>query len=104
MVVAESAVVIPVLLLVLAVALSALSVGIDQVRCVDAARVAARATARGDSAATAADLARASAPAGARVAVQSGADVSVVVVSVHRQVAWLVGVDLTATSTAPVER
>ena len=41
MVTAESAVVIPVLLLVLALVLSALSVGVDQLRCVDAARVGA---------------------------------------------------------------
>ena len=104
MVTAESAVVIPVLLLVLAVVLSALSVGVDQLRCVDAARVGARSAARGDSTVRSADLARASAPTGARVGVQVGGDFAVVTVAVHRQLAWLVGVDVASTATAPVEQ
>ncbi len=104
MVTAESAVVIPVLLLVLAVVLSALSVGVDQLRCVDAARVGARSAARGDSTAKSTDLARASAPTGARVGVQVGGELAVVSVAVHRQVAWLVGVDVVSTATAPVEQ
>ena len=49
MVTAELAVVLPALLLVLAVALSALGLAVDQVRCVDAAAAGARAAARGDS-------------------------------------------------------
>ena len=48
---AELAVVLPAVLLVLAVALSALGLAIDQIRCVDAARAGARAAARGDTAA-----------------------------------------------------
>ena len=47
---AELAVVLPAVLLVLAVALSALGLAIDQIRCVDAARAGARAAARGDTA------------------------------------------------------
>lgn len=49
MVTAETAVAIPALVLVLALALSALSLGADTVRCQDAARVVVRELARGES-------------------------------------------------------
>ena len=62
MVTAELAVVLPALLLVLAVALSALGLAVDQVRCVDAAAAGARAAARGDSPAAVHAVAARSAP------------------------------------------
>jgi Flp pilus assembly protein TadG len=75
MVTAETAVVLPVLLLVLAAAVAAVTVVGAQLRCVDAAREAARAAARGENPARVLELARAVAPADARVTVSaSGGD------------------------------
>ena len=68
MVTAEFAVVLPALLLVLAVALSALGLAVDQVRCVDAAAAGARAAARRDSTAAVHAVAARSAPSGSSVA------------------------------------
>jgi Flp pilus assembly protein TadG len=65
MVTAETAVVLPVLLLVLAGAVAAVTVVGAQLRCVDAAREGARATARGESVAVVTDLADRAAPDGA---------------------------------------
>ena len=69
---AELAVALPTLVLVLFVALSALTTVTDQVRCLDAARATARALARGDDPAAALSLGRRLAPPGAEFAV-SGA-------------------------------
>ena len=66
MVTAETAVVLPVLLFVLAGAVAAVTLVGAQLRCVDAAREGARAAARGDDAATVAEIARRIAPDGAR--------------------------------------
>ena len=66
MVTAETAVVLPVLLLVLVGAVAAVTVVGAQLRCVDAAREGARAAARGEDAATVAGWAAAAAPDGAR--------------------------------------
>lgn len=74
MVTAETALVLPVLVLVLAIALGALRFGLDQVRCLDAARAAARAAARGDSPAAVSDLARRGAPDGAATSVEVTGD------------------------------
>lgn len=80
MVTAETAVVLPVLLLVLAGAVAAVTVVGAQLRCVDAAREGARAAARGDDVTVVRALAAEAAPAGAEVSVTvSGADVHVVV-------------------------
>ena len=49
MVTAETAVAVPAVVLVLALALSGLSLGVDAVRCQDAARVVVRELARGES-------------------------------------------------------
>lgn len=49
MVTAETAVAIPVVVLVLVLALSGLALGVDTVRCQDAARVVVRELARGES-------------------------------------------------------
>lgn len=80
MVSAELAVAIPAVLLVLACCLAGLAAAIDQIRCVDAARVAGRAAARGESADTIRSLALQAAPAGATVAVERWGGDAVVVV------------------------
>ena len=80
MVTAETAVVLPVLLLVLAGAVAAVTVIGAQLRCVDAAREGARAAARGDDVATVRALVLRAAPDGMDVAVAyGGEDVRVVV-------------------------
>jgi Flp pilus assembly protein TadG len=66
---AETAVLLPVLVALTAVLLWGVLVGAAQIRCVDAAREAARAAARGDPAGRVVALAQAAAPQGARVAV-----------------------------------
>jgi Flp pilus assembly protein TadG len=72
MVTAETAVVLPVLLLVLAAAVGALVVVGSQLRCVDAAREGARAATRGESAPAVRGLAERAAPSGASVSVATG--------------------------------
>jgi Flp pilus assembly protein TadG len=85
MVTAETAVVLPVLLLVLAAAVAALVVVGAQLRCVDAAREAVRAATRGDAAADVARVATAAGPAGATVGrVVDGGAVTVTVSAVVR--------------------
>jgi ABC-type uncharacterized transport system permease subunit len=80
MVTAETAVVLPVLLLVLAGAVAALTVVGAQLRCVDAAREGARAAARGEDDATVRALVLGAAPDGSAVALsRDGAQVRVTV-------------------------
>ncbi len=80
MVTAETAVVLPVLLLVLAAVVSAVVVVGGQLRCVDAAREGARAAARGEDAAQVRTLAARVAPDGAVTAVVvAGGEVRVTV-------------------------
>ncbi len=69
---AELAVALPSLVLVLAVALGAVHLGLDQVRCVDAARLGARALARGEPEGAVLREVGAAAPPGARVSVTRG--------------------------------
>jgi hypothetical protein len=69
---AEAAVALPALVLVSTMLLWAVLVGSAKVRCVDAAREAARAAARGDPAAAA--LGQAAAPSGASVSVSAAGD------------------------------
>lgn len=71
---AETALVIPLLLAVTLGLVWLLSIGVAQIRTVDAAREAARAVARGDDTAGAAGLARTAAPDGARVTIRTGTD------------------------------
>jgi len=71
---AEAAVVLPVLLVVLAAALWILASVAAQVACVDAARVGARAAARGDDPEAVRRAAIAVAPDGARVEVSTAGD------------------------------
>jgi len=100
---AELATCLPVLVLLLAVALSAVSVAGQRVRMQDAAREAARAAARGDDA-TARRLAQQYAP-GARVTIdRSGGTVTVVAGgSMHLLARWLPSVTVTARAVAAVE-
>jgi len=80
MVTAETAVVLPVLLLVLAGAVAAVTVVGAQMRCVDAAREAARAAARGESADVVHAIAVRTAPSGAgAVITDAGEEVRVTV-------------------------
>ena len=100
MVTAEFAVVLPALLLVLAVALSALGLAVDQVRCVDAARLAARALARGDAEGSARALAATAGPPGAVVVLgAAGSEVSASVTASRDLAGWRV-VTVRASSTA----
>jgi Flp pilus assembly protein TadG len=72
MVTAETAVVLPVLLLVLAAAVAAVTVVGAQLRCVDAAREGARAAARGEQAAAVSVLVTRAGPDGAAATVSVG--------------------------------
>lgn len=74
MVTAETAVVLPVLLLVLAGAVAAVTVVAAQLRCVDAAREGVRAASRGEDAAVVSALAGRAAPDGATVTVSRGGE------------------------------
>jgi len=74
MVTAEIAVAMPVLMVLLAAALTAVSVLAGQMRCVDAAREAARALARGESVSAARSLAIAAGPHGAVLNTGVGVD------------------------------
>jgi hypothetical protein len=78
---AETAMVLPVLALLLAVALWAVAVGSAQLGCVDAARDGARAAARGESDAAASAAARSAAPTGAIVELRHQGSFVVVVVT-----------------------
>jgi len=105
MVTAELAAGLPAVALVLVSGVGAIGVGIDQVRCVDAARLAARALARGDPPGVAGRLVAATAPPGAKVAVTSGGKVVTVTVSARRS---LPGTSLTwqvsSSATAQLEQ
>ena len=116
MVTAELAVAIPSVVLVLALCLVAAKAGVDQIRCVDAARVASRAAARGDDTGRVRALAAAAAPDGATVQIDGvgggvgggpggGAGGSVRVTISVRTGGWgaLPGWDLTASAVTPVE-
>ncbi len=104
MVTAELAVAIPSVVLVLAFCLVAAKAAVDQIRCVDAARVASRAAARGDDPGRVRALALESAPAGAHVQVDGAAGGVRVTVSA-RTGGWgaLPGWELSASAVTPVE-
>jgi hypothetical protein len=78
---AELAVVLPALVLVVAAALTAVSVLLAQLRCVDAAREGARAAARGESAEVVRSAAARVAPAAAAVDIRPDGDAVRVTVS-----------------------
>jgi threonine dehydrogenase-like Zn-dependent dehydrogenase len=83
MVTAEAALVLPMVAAFCLVMVWLLSVGVAQVRVVDAARDAARAIARGEDQDAAATAARRTAPAGADVAFDASAEAVTVRVSVQ---------------------
>lgn len=70
---AEFAVAMPAVVLVLALSLSALAAGLDQIRCVDAARAAARLFARGETDGAARRAGEALAPDGSQLVVSADA-------------------------------
>lgn len=70
MVTAELAVALPAVALLLAIVLGAFDLAIAQLRCVDAARTAARSAARGDPPGRVAELAARSGPPGAWVSLR----------------------------------
>jgi hypothetical protein len=77
---AETAIVLPVLVVLLVAGLWAVGVVVANIRCVDAARDAARAVARGEPTEVAQAIAERSAPRGAEVGIShDGPDVHVVV-------------------------
>jgi len=78
---AETAMVLPVLALLLAVGLWAVAVASAQLRCVDAARDAARAAARGESDSIATVVARAAAPGDAQIEMSHRGDLVTVTVT-----------------------
>ena len=101
---AEAAVALPALMVVLGLCIGAVVTVDGQLRCVDAARAAARVAARGDSDAAAGRAAREVAPSGAQVRVQHrGPDVHVTVAVTLRAGRWLPGLPLEARATAEVE-
>lgn len=100
---AEAALVLPSLLVVLALAV-AVVVGVGaQLRCVDAARAAARVVARGDSDPLARRAATAVAPAGATVRIGHGELVEVRVDAVIRLTRWLPSFHVGARAVAEAE-
>jgi Flp pilus assembly protein TadG len=98
MVTAETAIVLPVLLLVLAGAVAAVTVVGAHLRCVDAAREGARAAARGEDAATVTAIVGRAAPPGALLHVATGEDE--VTVTVTARIAPLGPVPLRITVSA----
>ncbi len=102
---AERAVAMPALVGVAAIALSAVSLGIDQVRCVDAARAGARALARGDSSDQATAVAARAGPPGARISTTASGDTVVVVVDADAPpVLSALGMDSGPSATATAQR
>ena len=98
---AEFAVVLPAVVLVLALALGALGLAWDQIRCVDAARAGARAASRGDSSGAVTLVTSRAAPSGAEVSMGTTGDlIQVSVVSRPRVAASLLPGWLRASSTA----
>lgn len=81
---AETAVLLPVLLIVLAAAIGVLACVAAQLRCVDAARAAARVAARGDTPALVRTAGERLAPAGATVTLRSTGEGAVEVVVTAR--------------------
>ena len=103
MVTAELAVCLPVLVLLIAVGVSAVSLAGARVRLQDAAREAARAAARGDGAAVQ-RVADQVAPGAAVSLVRAGEDVTATArLAVHPLVPWLPAITLQERAVAAVE-
>jgi len=106
---AELAMVIPAVLMVLALCLSALTLAVDQIRCVDAARAAARAASRGEELSQVHRVAQSLTPSGSSVSVSfvDAADAPhgvQVVVTAPRRMRWLPALPVpSARAGAPLE-
>ena len=108
MVTAETATVLPFLLLVTLALAWLIAVGIAQVRCLDAAREAARVMARGDGSRAAVNVATRVAPSGARVEMHETDAVVEVEVTLRLSppvplLGDVMAVPLSATATAALE-
>ncbi|MGB3256616.1 MAG: TadE family type IV pilus minor pilin [Ornithinimicrobium sp.] len=104
---AELAIVIPAVLLVLAMCLTGLSLAVDQIRCVDAARAAARAASRGEDIDTVRQIAVDLTPSGTTITVSEphrGGEEVEVRVEAPRRPGLLPGLpSASSTARAPVE-
>jgi Flp pilus assembly protein TadG len=104
---AETAVALPALVVVIALSLWAVGAVSAQLRCVDAARLAARAVARGDDPGVAVSRAEAAAPPGATVRVAQSSGLVTVQVRAQRPLLGGVlagaGVEVSGTATADAE-
>ncbi|MCA2186262.1 TadE family type IV pilus minor pilin [Nonomuraea cavernae] len=103
---AETAAMLPALTIVLAAALWAIQAVGVQLECVDAARAAARAAARGESLDRVGDLARSVTRPGAQVTVSRDREHTTVNVSVEVRPSWgssLPAVQVSATAVANTE-
>jgi Asp/Glu/hydantoin racemase len=87
MVTAEFAVALPAFVLVVIAALCGVSLVVAQLRCVDAAAVAARMSARGDTSGLVASAVASTAPSGARLSIVTTSDL--VVATVRTRVSFL---------------
>jgi Flp pilus assembly protein TadG len=104
MVTAETAVVLPVLLLVLAGAVAAVTAAGGQLRCVDAAREGARAAARGEPVAVVEAVVDRAAPDGATSTVSHGAEEVAVTVMVKIAPVGALPLRFTVSATAVARR
>jgi Flp pilus assembly protein TadG len=103
MVSAETAVVLPVLVLLTLVAVTAVAAAQARVRCADAAQVAARAVARGDTR-NAESLARRAAGGAVRITTSAtGEDTTVTARLPLRPISWIAAVTVVETATVPTE-
>jgi Flp pilus assembly protein TadG len=103
MVTAETAMVLPVLVLLVLAGVAAVGVAQARVRCADAALVAARAVARGDPVA-ADSLARRAAGSGVRISTSAVGEDTVVTARLPlRPVSWLGSVTIVETATVATE-
>ena len=105
---AETAVLLPVLAMVLVLCLWGLSMVALQVRCTDAARTTARALARGESEARAREVGRALAPSRAELRLTRSGDLATVEVRLDGPAPWGwagggSGIELGARSVVAVE-
>lgn len=103
MVSAELAACLPVLVLLLGVALSAIAVASSHVRAQDAAREAARAVARGDPASAASLVHSAARDSVLSTSTHGGEVTAVVVTHVHPLGGWLPAITVTERATAARE-
>lgn len=103
---AETAAMLPALMVVLAAALWAVQAVEAQLECVDAARAGARAAARGEPLDQVRNLVQAATRPGAQISLARGPDVTTVEVGVEVGPAWgpdLPSVRITASATSPTE-